>query len=1236
MRGRGGLEIPPPLVLGGVLAVPRGVAEGRPGAMSSGAAAMTAASSAARTCGGASSLGASRGATSSGVSVAPNRRLGRVAPRAAPMRAQDRAPRAVAPGADGRNRVEPNFTPKAPRAGSDVVVPSAVSDPRAAVRVEDEFHSREAALRAKDHPSRSNKTRFVKTRKGGQDGARDRDHRLPAHLVAAVRDGAPLADLLAALPALPPADVVQLADADRSGRVWLYETLVRGGRLHNALELLRATRDAGVEGLETRVSHKSFLTQCAKRGAVAVAFDFVAFVDAPDVRLYNMLLSACAKAGDARSAFAAFVRMYDAGVDPDCRAYTTLISACAKAGELEKAFETFRRMEMDGVEPTVVTYGALMDALSRRVHAVAKNDKNKNANARSEEIRRLLRRCFALREEMDDAGVAPDATALNSLLSACARAATFAEAGAPSSSGGGGGGGDTTRRRPPSRSVAREALDRATETFAEMERGRVKCDAYTYASLITACVNAGEPTRAMALYAKSEAVARSPVVYAAAVRACGLLGAEEAAEESDSLGDDDHSANHSARSNPAFSRALAVVRDARAESVAPDAMLYATLIDAAGRCARSAAESRALCAAARREMAEDGLRATSQTFAAEAGVAARRGDAAAVERVLEEMRGMGLAPPLEAHNALLSAAARAGDPDAADAAKARLEAAGLAPDASTYECLIRAAAATRDPERAWAYFEEAKRAGDANVALTRNVFNALVVACGRAGDAEGALRAAREMETAGGLELDAVTWRELLTACARAGDADAAWETYKRSRKAGREPDEVSLNVVVGVTLMKIRELTDPECTKNAKKQRRADQEKEAQQHQEEEDHSPEWKEWADRAIATYHEATVAGVRPRVATFSAVLACLRPPTLPALRAFDRDAGPSGSSRSRSRSASAARTLMRDVSHEDDAHEDARRYYPLRALILYEEAQALGIVPKFHPEEDHVYDIRDFPPAAAEVAVLTLLRVFRRYADSRVGEGDVELPNVTLRVLSDDELAEMEAREEAEGKGGDSGGDSARLRRTGDRVVVLLRRLRFNYGGSLERGRVELSGNVITRWLKAKPPGAEAHAPGMEPRLAGALQDQARSIRARSFGAPGGGGFLGDGVGAAGAFGVGGGAGGSRGFGLGSGGSGVDFFGADDQRYSADSRDEGFGGRGRGRGGRGKAANNSWNKGWVREESDDCMMSELSRITGAEDDARTARGFPGDDAMEEDERASYDGFGIDDDASDEYD
>ena len=144
-------------------------------------------------------------------------------------------------------------------------------------------------------------------------------------------------------------------------------------------------------------------------------------------------------------------------------------------------------------------------------------------------------------------------------------------------------------------------------------------------------------------------------------------------------------------------------------------------------------------------------------------------------------------------------------------------------------------------------------------------------------------------------------------------------------------------------------------------------------------------------------------MRPRLATFSAMLACLRPPTLPALRAVDAsEAGREGAGVGR---------LARAVAREDDAHEDARKYYPLRALILYEEAQALGVVPKFqlggggepggdtnHPA-DSEYDIRGFPPAAAEVAVLTLLRVFRRYSDAHAGDEDPpELPGVTLLSL----------------------------------------------------------------------------------------------------------------------------------------------------------------------------------------------------------------------------------------------
>ena len=85
----------------------------------------------------------------------------------------------------------------------------------------------------------------------------------------------------------------------------------------------------------------------------------------------------------------------------------------------------------------------------------------------------------------------------------------------------------------------------------------------------------------------------------------------------------------------------------------------------------------------------------------------------------------------------------------------------------------------------------------------------------------------------------------------------------------------------------------------------------------------------------------------------------------------------------------------------------------------------------------------------------------------------------------------------------------------------------------------------------------------------------------------------------------------RGRGLGSGSTGVDFFGAEDQRYSADSQDEDLAVRGRGKKG------NSWNTGWVQDDADeDCMMSELTRITGASMDSYDGDGSSRDDAEAE--------------------
>ena len=93
---------------------------------------------------------------------------------------------------------------------------------------------------------------------------------------------------------------------------------------------------------------------------------------------------------------------------------------------------------------------------------------------------------------MDDAGIAPDECVLNSMVSACGRAAACD-------------------------SVAKDALRRAFAVYDEMESSRLTCDAYTYASLIAGCVNAGEPERALELYERSGArkVKRTAAVFAA-------------------------------------------------------------------------------------------------------------------------------------------------------------------------------------------------------------------------------------------------------------------------------------------------------------------------------------------------------------------------------------------------------------------------------------------------------------------------------------------------------------------------------------------------------------------------------------------------------------------------------------------------------------------------------------------------------------------------------------------------
>jgi pentatricopeptide repeat protein len=136
--------------------------------------------------------------------------------------------------------------------------------------------------------------------------------------------------------------------------------LLRQGDLQGCVDLLDSLRRAGVHDAARRVRHKEFLAACAARGAQVEAFQFVRLISPPDVRAFNLLLSACAALGDADAAFRAFRELVASGLRPDCLAFTTLIAACAKAGEVERAFEVYGDMSRARVPPSAVTFGCLL------------------------------------------------------------------------------------------------------------------------------------------------------------------------------------------------------------------------------------------------------------------------------------------------------------------------------------------------------------------------------------------------------------------------------------------------------------------------------------------------------------------------------------------------------------------------------------------------------------------------------------------------------------------------------------------------------------------------------------------------------------------------------------------------------------------------------------------------------------------------------------------------------------
>jgi pentatricopeptide repeat domain-containing protein 1 len=86
---------------------------------------------------------------------------------------------------------------------------------------------------------------------------------------------------------------------------------------------------------------------------------------APNLRTYNALMDAYAKAGLPHQAWALLRHMLEApGVAPDTITFSTLIAACVKSAQWADALSALEQMRALGVPPNAVTYNALLAACS--------------------------------------------------------------------------------------------------------------------------------------------------------------------------------------------------------------------------------------------------------------------------------------------------------------------------------------------------------------------------------------------------------------------------------------------------------------------------------------------------------------------------------------------------------------------------------------------------------------------------------------------------------------------------------------------------------------------------------------------------------------------------------------------------------------------------------------------------------------------------------------------------------
>ncbi|XP_057873023.2 pentatricopeptide repeat-containing protein At4g30700-like [Cryptomeria japonica] len=201
------------------------------------------------------------------------------------------------------------------------------------------------------------------------------------------------------------------------------------GALEQGMDIHRSIKDRGI--LSDVVVATALVDMYAKCGSIDKAREVFDRISQKNVVSWNAMIAGYAQNGFFEMALKVFKQMQLAGVKPDLTTFASILPACAKLGALELGMDIHQSIKNKGILSDIVVTTALVDMYAKcgsidRARELFDTMPQKDAflwtaMIAAYEQNGLVEKALETFKQMQLAGVKPDSTTFASILPACAK-----------------------------------------------------------------------------------------------------------------------------------------------------------------------------------------------------------------------------------------------------------------------------------------------------------------------------------------------------------------------------------------------------------------------------------------------------------------------------------------------------------------------------------------------------------------------------------------------------------------------------------------------------------------------------------------------------------------------------------------------------------------------------------------------------------------------------------------------